>query len=260
MFNDFNILSYWKTNHKIKKIRELINRIYGHYLFKLDKVNKIENSLNNLSTLINNIEAGITAGLLPDLTVVSITPTEYSNYFNFKIIIKNIGTADVVASVTNILMASISTNINIPALVIDETFEFNIQFAFDPLGDPKNFTITANADYNNSIEEINENNNDKSLIFTAKDEYVPPADSYVIIHCHNPEGKEINSITGVGNQAEIFIDSVSKGYGANSEGTHCIPILINPGNRLVEVKFNGITESKNINIVAGQTQQLFFIF
>lgn len=256
MFNDFNFLNYWKTNHKIKKTRELINRIYGHYLFKLDKVNTIENSLNRLGNLINRLEEVITE-LLPDLTIISIIPTEYFNYIDFKITVKNIGTADVATSVTNILMNSIGTNINIPALIIDETFEFNIQFIFDPLGEDKDYTIIAIADSDNSIEELNETNNDKSLAFAAKDVYVG---TNIIVHCHNPEGKEINSITGVDNQVEIFVDSISKGYGTYNEESHGIPIEINPGNRLIEVKFNGITESQNINILEGNTQQLFFRF
>lgn len=256
LFTDFNFLNYYSTSHKLKKERELVNRIYGHYLVKLDKINTLEKKINNIDILIAQLGTAIT-GLLPDLIIFSITPTEYSNYIDFKIIVKNIGTLDVEASIVNILITSIDTDINIPPLTIDETFAFNIQFSFDPLGNFKDYTIMANANSTGIIEELDETNNSKQLIFTGKDEYTG---TNIIVHCHNPEGKEINSITGVGNQAEIFVDNVSKGYAASNEGTHGTPIVITPGNRVVKVEFNGIIKTKNVSIVGGNTQQLFFIF
>ncbi|HEY0087678.1 MAG TPA: hypothetical protein VGB37_02475, partial [Candidatus Lokiarchaeia archaeon] len=41
-YNDFKFLNYNKTNHKIKKLRDLVDRLYGDYEYKkilLDGIN-----------------------------------------------------------------------------------------------------------------------------------------------------------------------------------------------------------------------------
>jgi PKD repeat protein len=87
--------------------------------------------------------------------------------------------------------------------------------------------------------------------------------SYIIVHCHNPEGKEINSITWIGNTgilAEIFDGDVSIGYGAQDVASHNQPIQISSGSHTIKVKFNGITMEQSINLSEGETQVLTFTF
>ena len=85
--------------------------------------------------------------------------------------------------------------------------------------------------------------------------------SYIIVHALNPEGIEIASIEGMNTHCvEIYDGDTLIGYGAHDNETHNKPIAISPGGHTVKAVFNGMTESKNINIVGGNTQQLFFIF
>lgn len=139
MFNDFNFLNYWRTKHKIKKTRELINRIYGNYLVKLDRINKLENSIDKLK-------------------------------------ISEIGIA------------------------------------------------------------------------------------YIIVHCHNPEGKEIASITGVNpDNVKISINDEFIDYVPYNLATHGIPIELNSGNNTISVDFNGIhIDDKEVFLSIGQIQELIF--
>ncbi len=83
----------------------------------------------------------------------------------------------------------------------------------------------------------------------------------IIVHCHNPEEKEIASIQGMGqNSVEIYDGDTLIGYGAYNIATHNQPILISTGNHTIKVKFNGITMEQNININNGETQALTFTF
>ena len=79
--------------------------------------------------------------------------------------------------------------------------------------------------------------------------------SLVGIHCHNPEGKEINSIRGVSPQAvEIYEVKIEEGeeveyfigYGAHDTETHNQPFYLPIGNHTIRAKFNGMTLEKNI--------------
>lgn len=83
----------------------------------------------------------------------------------------------------------------------------------------------------------------------------------IIVHCHNPEGKEIASIQGVGQSSvEIYDGNTLIGYGAYNSTTHNQPITISAGSHIIKVKFNGITMEQNINISEGETQVLTFTF
>jgi RHS repeat-associated protein len=85
--------------------------------------------------------------------------------------------------------------------------------------------------------------------------------SYIIVHCHNPEGKEINSIEGLwGNEVEIYDGDAFIGFGAHNSFTHCQPIPIAPGNHAIKVKFNGMTLEQNITLESNTTRVLTFVF
>ena len=85
----------------------------------------------------------------------------------------------------------------------------------------------------------------------------------IIVHCHNPEGKEIDSIPGLGNAVggvEIYDGDTLIGYGAYDANTHGKPISIPSGNHTIKTKFNGMVLEQNIDIIGETTQTLTFAF
>ncbi|OGX43078.1 MAG: hypothetical protein A3H41_01355 [Omnitrophica WOR_2 bacterium RIFCSPLOWO2_02_FULL_45_28] len=100
------------------------------------------------------------------------------------------------------------------------------------------------------------------LIFSVIPAYSQePQTSYIIVHCHNPEGKEINSIEGMtGIEVEIYDGDTFEGYGAYNTATHNQPIPLAPGSHTIKVKFNGITLEQNITLDSGVTKVLTFVF
>jgi hypothetical protein len=78
--------------------------------------------------------------------------------------------------------------------------------------------------------------------------------AYITVHAHNPEGKEINTITGVGSAALIWVDGVQIGVAGHS------PLTILSGHRVIEVKFNGYVLEQSIDINGGDSRTLTFVF
>lgn len=100
-----------------------------------------------------------------------------------------------------------------------------------------------------------------SFIVSTVPAYSQPQSSYIIVHCHNLEGKEINSIQGmVGTEAEIYDGDTFIGYGARDTVTHNQPIPIGPGKHTIKVKFNGMVLEQNITLESGVTEVLTFVF
>lgn len=81
-----------------------------------------------------------------------------------------------------------------------------------------------------------------------------PTDCYIIVHGHNPEDKEINTITGVGNAVIVYSDGISIGYTGHS------PITILSGHHTIGVEFNGITLEQDVDIEGGSTRIFTFVF
>jgi pimeloyl-ACP methyl ester carboxylesterase len=83
----------------------------------------------------------------------------------------------------------------------------------------------------------------------------------IIVHCLNPEGKEINSITGVNQTATgIYDGDTLIGYGCYDSATYNQPITLTAGAHTINVIFNGIELTQDINLVSGQQQVLTFVF
>jgi len=261
MFEDFLNLNYWKTKNKLRLLRDLINRI---------NVPKLEESVALLSNTIDRLDKVVQAKyeyryrarveeeeeLLPDLIIKSIIPTEHDDYIDFAITVKNQGEFIAESNLLNVSIPDHSDiDLTIPQLDINEEITLYHQFSFDSSGAEIQRTIVARADYNNIIVESNEDNNSKSLTFTAKETYTPPVGkAYIITHLHNPEGKEIGSISGVSGAG------VSPGTVAINEATHGVPNEVTPGNITITAQFNGITLEQNIDIAEGEVREIFFIF
>jgi pimeloyl-ACP methyl ester carboxylesterase len=92
--------------------------------------------------------------------------------------------------------------------------------------------------------------------------------AYIIVHAHNPEGVEINSIDWwYGSLIRSWEESVQIYDGDNALGpapydtaTHGRPIAISPGTHVIKAKFNGMTLEQEINIPAGATNEIVFTF
>jgi hypothetical protein len=86
-------------------------------------------------------------------------------------------------------------------------------------------------------------------------------ESYIIIHCHNPEGIELNSISQIPiTSAEIYVDNEFLDYGAHDNETHNKKYLILSGSHDIKVIFNGIEIIENVIITSGQIKTITFIF
>lgn len=188
MYEDFKFLNFNNTNHKIRKISDLINRLLADYEVKKSRINDLEARIIKINT--EAIPTFVTVDL-PDLTISDLTITLYSQYADFRLTVKNIG---LIASVACILRVTIEDDIielNIPALEIDSTAIFWATYSYDPSGSAVDYSVEGFADATNINEELNKDNNKETKFFTGKSSYL---NTGIIFHAHIPEGKELGSI------------------------------------------------------------------
>jgi hypothetical protein len=140
MFEDFLNLNYWKTKNKIRKIRDIINRMD---VPSIDlSLKNIESSLNLLNKSVSQlpqyiddhqVEPPTPPTDLPDLIIDSIVPTDMGHYWDFAITVKNIGDAIAGASLLNAVIPEVSNvNLSIPSLAINASATVHIQVSYDP--------------------------------------------------------------------------------------------------------------------------------
>jgi len=85
----------------------------------------------------------------------------------------------------------------------------------------------------------------------------------IIVHCHNPEGKEIASIKGMDSESvQIYDGNILIGYGAYNSETHNKPIEVSAGTqaRTIRAVFNGMTKEQTITLNLSETKELTFTF
>lgn len=266
MFEDFLKLTYWKTQNKMRKIRELINRISTDMDIVLPSLDNIKNKIDRLEYKKESSyprtynryeeEQAEEERELPDLIVTNITPTIHTKYIDFAITVKNQGT--IIAEACKLKVEIPKTQevlLDIPELEPEETVTLYHQYSFDPSStELETKTIRAVADYTDINKESNEENNILITTFETKTSYIPPiGKGYLIVHLHNPEGKEVGSISPVDM-------SLSHGIKPVNEYSHGVPTAYNPGNYTVIASYNGITLTKDITIIDGETLEIFFVF
>jgi len=276
MFNDFLNLNYWKTNNKLAKIRELINRIDMQSI--LDEMDAITLRIYSIDPVIEQLPPNPERQppdepkptppspepeLLPDLVINSITSTEHTNYIDFEITVKNIGKASSSACSLEAYIDS-SVLLVIPALEIGQSAIVNHQYSFDPSStETVNRTLLVDVDPNNTIEESNEGNNNKSYTFESKGAYViGGGNGGIIVHVHNGEGKEINSILfPLGTDfAQVYSTPSLSFTVPMNEATHGIVSPASAGQYTVSATFNNITIEKEITVESGKVNEVFFVF
>ena len=301
MYNDFLFLNYWKSHYKIKKIREMLNRLLGGALYGGSGYADLLNRLNNLEIAFplfmqrmkdyqrkgwyNNFKKKRPpteeVEVLPDLVVSNIAIETRDHYALISVTVKNVGEAIAGGSTLKIAIDGASEFDElrgIPALDTNEEATVTISYPYDSeTGNPKTYSVTCTVDVNNVVEEENEGNNILTGTFSAYERYEennPPAsgEGYVYLHMHNPEGVEINSLTGVDNtSASLDVHGLTPNtpsgypyaYGAHNEATHLSKgdILQLPvGNYIFTGKFNGMEISRQVTIADGQVQVQIFNF
>jgi len=84
----------------------------------------------------------------------------------------------------------------------------------------------------------------------------------VVIHVHNPEGKEINSLSYVEPRyfATLYVDDKVLGNGPYDTETHNRPFIVPAGKHTIKVVFNGMTLEKELDLKEYVQEELTFTF
>ncbi|MDD5513137.1 MAG: hypothetical protein PHD09_05165 [Candidatus Omnitrophica bacterium] len=86
-------------------------------------------------------------------------------------------------------------------------------------------------------------------------------EAQIIVHCHNPEGKEIASIQGISEHSiPIYEGETVLGYGASDAQSHNQPIALTSGSHEIKVEFNGKQLTRQLDLSAGETKEIIFEF
>jgi hypothetical protein len=259
MYEDFKFLNYWKTKHKIDKLTEMARRLVNDLEMKRNRMFTIESSIKTLQDYLNKT----TIANQTDLIVTEIIPTIYYNYAHFDVIIKNIGDiASLSCTLTITISSGMTYDIALPALNVNETHIAECIFYFNGSGASETYTLSAVADSSHVNNEITIVNNTKTISFDAKTAYA--FKTGVVVHCHNPEGKEINSITGMSGGgyefAMIYDDDIPIGWGAYDSNTNNAVHQLEAGMHLINVRFNGMRLNQFVEIKVNEISILTFTF
>jgi len=85
--------------------------------------------------------------------------------------------------------------------------------------------------------------------------------SYIVVHCHNPEGKEIAGIDGMdGSVVQIYDNGKFLSSGPYAIGTHNSPMPSIPGTHVIKAMFNGMSKEQTITLNANQTKMVILTF
>lgn len=85
--------------------------------------------------------------------------------------------------------------------------------------------------------------------------------SHIIVHCHNPEGKEIASIQGIDlDSVKIYDNDTLIGLGAYNSDTHYKQIRISAGEHIIKAWFNGMVKEQSISLDPGNNEEITFLF
>lgn len=254
MYDDFKFLNYWRTRRKLKKIREMISRLSADIKFKRIRIDSLNFTFDILEKRLNNLILN-----LPDLTILSITYNTFTNHIIFYVTVKNIGKETSIECNLRNTIDTFIEDITVPELEPEASIVLDFSFVFNPASGNQSYNMISEVDSQHIMDELNEDNNILHTSFIGKEQYVG---TFIVVHCHNQEGKEINSITDMSsaNMAKIYVDDVFVAYGARNSFEHFAPISVTAGFRTVRVDFNGYSSSQYIEIIDGHTYNLMFEF
>jgi hypothetical protein len=305
----FRLLSYWRQKHKIKTIWDALRKVLGGALYHgagfvdiMERLKRLEEGINVLEIRLKQYIPGDRDNryryyldykvtdeeeeevLLPDLFIKDLLIDPKDHYASIEITVKNIGEEVAGGSSLKVSIAGeedYDTILSIPALDIDSEATLYASFPYDESGSSKSYSVTAEADVNNIVEESDETNNTATRNFTAKTTHIesnppPSGQGYLFYHIHNPEGVEINSITGVWAhggawRATLYYQRQPEGspfgtvYGAHNEATHVHPsggsmLQLPAGNYHCTASFNGMSVFKIVTVPDGGSVTEIFTF
>ena len=206
MFNDFKSLSFNTAKQKIMLLKSIYDRLNLSSLE--ERLNSLEIKTSdtyvksiNLKTYIDTfgtlpICPQTVDPILPDLSIDNVVKTYTTYYIKFLITIKNGGELPSIATSMNIIISgNLSTTKSIPALIGGASYTTTYNFPIDSSAtgtEHKTFLVEVNPSHN--FEEFSFSNNSYTELFETKITLPPEEYAHVIVHCHNPEGKEICGI------------------------------------------------------------------
>ena len=279
MFNDFKRFHFGVIKNKLQKLTDIFDRLN---LVKLEQ--RYLNILNSLSELDGKIDKFgdwyrknvviprrypiITPPVeptgFPDLEIVSIIPTVYSNHIDFEVTIKNIGTAySPATTLSSVILDLLTDSIIVPNLLPDTEVVKIVTYLF-PVGEfdvvSKDLTVTVNPSH--TFIESDYTNNTSTLTTLVRVAHVSdPTEAYVIVHCHNPEGLEISSIGDAYYRPNRHLPITTMGLVSLDLLHHGAVVPITPGIYSCISTFNGISiDLGNIDFVAETITELVFDF
>jgi len=257
-YNNFKNLNYKKSNRKLSKLRELINRLYGDYEYKKKLIEDLNRQLKRIKINIPTISEGI----LADLEVSDIVSVDKGHYLEFAITIKNIGEVATTEETNLILtIGDIEVELMVSVLAVNEEAVRYASFPYDPDAvDTYSLNINSEVNEERNIEESDYTNNILEKSFTIKENYQQTG---LIVHAHTSEGIEVGSlnsqIIGGTNGFTIYVDDVYIGDSAVSYETHNRIIMTDFGLKNIRLEGNGIILTKNVTVIENQITVVYFI-
>lgn len=259
MYEDFKFLNFDRSTHKIRKIRELLNRLSADYERKKLRIDNLNLKIKAITKKIEQSaqEGPITD--LPDLKIISLVVTIYNQYADFEITIENIGAASSLECILEVSVEGVILDFTIPALAVAETVVLYSAYPYNPSGAEYSYTLTATADATNINQELDKSNNTLSENFIGKIPYTGV--SQIIVNILNDEGKEIWAAMGASGYISVFIDDVLTPITlATNITTKDIPYSVPAGLHYIRVECNGFAQTKPVNVLSGSTSIVTFIF
>lgn len=261
MYNDFKFKNYKQTNHKIRQLREMVDRLYGDVEYKKNLISELNSQLKikiNLPSEAN----------LPDLTITNITSIDKGHYFEFTITIKNIGEIATTEE-TNLVITIEEEEVEliVPALAVDATVDRYTSFPYDPDAvDTYSLNVNSEVNEERNIEESDYSNNIKNQSFIIKENY----NQGYFWHVHNEEGIEINSIrlqlifpSGSFSSIDGLFDSSSIGSAPSTQEEHnvftSVPSVGLYALEIFQVITGSFYQIKNISVTTGPAINNIFI-
>jgi len=187
-YNNFKNLNYKKSNRKLSKLRELINKLYGDYEYKKKLIEDLNGQLKRIKINIPTVGEEV----LADLEVVDIVSVDKEHYLEFAITIKNIGEVATTEETNLILtVGDIEVELMVSVLAVNEEAVRYTSFPYNPDAvDTYSLNVKSEVNEERNIEESNYTNNILEKSFIIKENY----GTGFISHVHNEEGIEFNSL------------------------------------------------------------------
>jgi hypothetical protein len=234
MYDDFKSLNFWKTTRKLDRIETLISRMRADAITKSNRIDSLINSIKIISNKLNDTTQFVNPFIptVPALSYLYADDTDRRHGEPYNYILADVYIDGIFSGHTREMIPVLTGFHYIELICVVDTTPVNVISSY--------IEITSGLN---------------SVMYGFIPQYVPEMGN-IIVHGHNPEGKEIGSITGFSSSVAVYDGANAIGF---ADGIN--PITILSGHHYISVKFNGITlNSQEIDIVDGETKNLTFTF